>query len=573
MADTRKRVIFVTVFWLLLSFIGPRHGPPGFERLNHWVSKRLSAWQLSTITLVGFYVLRNIDALLNLHPRPSNQSLYSPSFGRAVSLITAANAGFWTALPIQPKFLRDLSSLVFSGYYMLSPDNADEKSRKFNYNTSANHLRAAFELVRNPYLAFVSSLKRKTLITNLTFEIPRPRNSIYVRPVKASIWYNKPIEELKNETKMIFHIHGGGFVSTYSELHADSLTAWAIQTDLPIISIDYHLAPEYPFPYALDECFEAYVSIMRSLGLCVGLSGTVEPDVVFTGDSAGGNIATATLLKIILHNRELQESGSTERPLKKPVSIVLTYPALDLGPAGVCGKREMDLIRQQAEDDGNDTLLEKKNRIVETYFAGLKPVPMKALVKPGTVFEDHDDRPILTLSSRILFFQDAILAAPALYCMVLLYTGTDRGSTDFKNEPLMSPLWADETLLAEFPKTYITCGDIDPLVDDSVMFASRLRNARRKHVETDRDLATTDIVEIKLLTAISHGFLQFEDVWPQARAIYQDIGEWFLRSFADADALTKLTKNTRVLPAPEEFADVKLYHDPFQPGRNGFVHY
>ncbi|KAF5100711.1 hypothetical protein DV451_002474 [Geotrichum candidum] len=491
----------------------------------------------------------------------------------AVSLITAANAGFWTALPIQPKFLRDLSSLVFSGYYMLSPDNADEKSRKFNYNTSANHLRAAFELVRNPYLAFVSSLKRKTLITNLTFEIPRPRNSIYVRPVKASIWYNKPIEELKNETKMIFHIHGGGFVSTYSELHADSLTAWAIQTDLPIISIDYHLAPEYPFPYALDECFEAYVSIMRSLGLCVGLSGTVEPDVVFTGDSAGGNIATATLLKIILHNRELQESGSTERPLKKPVSIVLTYPALDLGPAGVCGKREMDLIRQQAEDDGNDTLLEKKNRIVETYFAGLKPVPMKALVKPGTVFEDHDDRPILTLSSRILFFQDAILAAPALYCMVLLYTGTDRGSTDFKNEPLMSPLWADETLLSEFPKTYITCGDIDPLVDDSVMFASRLRNARRKHVETDRDLATTDIVEIKLLTAISHGFLQFEDVWPQARAIYQDIGEWFLRSFADADALTKLTKNTRVLPAPEEFADVKLYHDPFQPGRNGFVHY
>ena len=198
---------------------------------------------------------------------------------------------------------------------MLSPDNADEKSRKFNYNTSANHLRAAFELVRNPYLAFVSSLKRKTLITNLTFEIPRPRNSIYVRPVKASIWYNKPIEELKNETKMIFHIHGGGFVSTYSELHADSLTAWAIQTDLPIISIDYHLAPEYPFPYALDECFEAYVSIMRSLGLCVGLSGTVEPDVVFTGDSAGGNIATATLLKIILHNRELIKKIALLKPI------------------------------------------------------------------------------------------------------------------------------------------------------------------------------------------------------------------------------------------------------------------
>lgn len=564
--------------------VGPRRGPPGFAQANKWISKRMSPWQLSTITLVAYYILRNIDALFNLQPRPSNQSLYSPSFGRAVTAVTAGNAGAWTALPIRPKFLRDIFSLVFGAYYLFTPDHAEEKSRKFNCNTSANHIRAAFELMKNPYMRFLGNLARPKLKTIKHFEIPRPKSSIYARPVKASLWYSKPLVELQNETRMIFHIHGGGFISTTADLHADSLTAWAHQTQVPIISIDYRLAPEYPFPYALDECFEAYMSIMDSLGLCVGLSGTTEPDIVITGDSAGGNIAAATMLKIIMTNNERAANGLPL--LTKPVSLVLTYPALDLGPAGIYGKQEMDLIRQQAHDDNNNTVLEKKEKIVQTYYGGLKQVPLKALIKAGAQCAEDDDRHPLTLSSRVLFFSDGILSAPALYCMVLLYMGTDRGSTDFKADPLMSPLWADDSLLAEFPKTYISCGDIDPLVDDSVMFVSRLRNARKKIYGTApshaasgdatpsnpmgsfspnlSNLSTstletatshTDVAEIKLLTAISHGYIQFEAVFPEVKKIYEDIGNWFLESF-------KNTPKTRVKPAVDE-EKLKRYRDPF----------
>lgn len=501
---------------------------------------------------------------MNLQPRLANQALYSKSYGRAVSIVTAGNAGAWTALPLRPKFIRDIASLVFSIYYLATPDHAEEKSRKFNYNTSISHIRAAFEIMKNPYLAFFAKAKRPKIKSVKYFMIPRPKDSIYVRPIKASLWYDKPIEQLQNETKMILHIHGGGFVTMDAELHADSLIAWAQQTKVPIIAIDYHLAPEYPFPYALDECYEAYVSIMQSLGLCVGLSGTVEPDIVITGDSAGGNISAAVIVKIIMRNQANPEL----RPIKKPVAAVLTYPALDLGPAGVCGKLEMDLIRQQAADDGNNTLLEKKEQIVDTYYSGIQPVPLKALVKPGTVYEDHDDRHPLTLSSRILFFQDGILAAPALYCMVLLYTGTDRGSTDFKTDPLMSPLWAHESILAEFPKTYITCGDIDPLVDDSVMFTSRLRNARREFYP-ETEFTNNEIVEINLVTAVSHGFLQFQDVFPEARNLYKEIGSYFLDAFENAANEAKLNK-PQVPVQVDEFLDRSIHRDPFRPNRHLF---
>lgn len=503
-------------------------------------------------------------------------------------MVTALNAGAWTALPIRPKFIRDIASLVFGVYYMLTPDHAEEKSRKFNCNISANHIRAAFEIMNNPYAKALAQLKRPKLATKRQFQIPRPKSSSYARSIEASLWYSKPISELQNETRLILHIHGGGFITTTSDLHADSLTAWARQTNVPIIAIDYRLAPEYPFPYALDECFEAYVSIMESLGLCVGLAGTAEPDVVITGDSAGGNIAAATMLKIIMANNERAAQG--ELKITKPVSLVLTYPALDLGPAGIYGKQEMDLIRQQASDDNTNTVLEKKQKIVDTYYAGITPVPLKALIKAGAEYEEFDDRHPLTLSSRVLFFADGILAAPALYCMVLLYMGTDRGSNDFKNDPLISPLWADEALLAEFPKCYITCGDIDPLVDDSVMFVSRLRNARRKGVTPQRSGAGTpvpsnslvvshpnisslsidsqsssttqvpgihDVAELRLLTAVSHGFLQFEAVFPEVKKVYRDIGNWFLESF----------KNAEKRPTRAFTIDDKLYRDPFKPCR------
>jgi acetyl esterase/lipase len=62
--------------------------------------------------------------------------------------------------------------------------------------------------------------------------------------------------------------------------------AWAGQTNVPIISIDYKKAPEFPFPYGLNECFDIYKMIVATKGACIGLKGGVQPRIALAGDSA-----------------------------------------------------------------------------------------------------------------------------------------------------------------------------------------------------------------------------------------------------------------------------------------------
>ncbi|KAH9495219.1 DDB1- and CUL4-associated factor 8 [Bulinus truncatus] len=57
---------------------------------------------------------------------------------------------------------------------------------------------------------------------------------------------------------LVIHIHGGGFVAQSSKSHEVYLREWAVTVDAPILSVDYSLAPEFPFPRALEECFYAY---------------------------------------------------------------------------------------------------------------------------------------------------------------------------------------------------------------------------------------------------------------------------------------------------------------------------
>ena len=57
---------------------------------------------------------------------------------------------------------------------------------------------------------------------------------------------------------LIIHCHGGGFVAQSSRSHEVYLRDWACQLKVPILSIDYSLAPHAPFPRALEEALYAY---------------------------------------------------------------------------------------------------------------------------------------------------------------------------------------------------------------------------------------------------------------------------------------------------------------------------
>jgi acetyl esterase/lipase len=87
-------------------------------------------------------------------------------------------------------------------------------------------------------------------------------------------------------------IHGGGFVIGSVEVEHGGAAAMAISTGAVVVSVDYRLAPEHPYPAALHDCYAA----LRHLHDEADALG-VDPDrVALAGTSAGGGLAAATAL-------------------------------------------------------------------------------------------------------------------------------------------------------------------------------------------------------------------------------------------------------------------------------------
>lgn len=86
--------------------------------------------------------------------------------------------------------------------------------------------------------------------------------SYHVREGMLGTKYKSPLEPPSKG--LIIHCHGGGFVAQSSKSHEGYLRDWAKHLNVPILSIDYSLAPEAPFPRALEEVFYAYCWVLKN---------------------------------------------------------------------------------------------------------------------------------------------------------------------------------------------------------------------------------------------------------------------------------------------------------------------
>ncbi|CAK56639.1 unnamed protein product (macronuclear) [Paramecium tetraurelia] len=125
----------------------------------------------------------------------------------------------------------------------------------------------------------------------------------------------KLIQGQKIFDQIVIHIHGGGFVSMSSRSHQTYTRKWAKNLQVPIFSIDYRKAPESPYPYGLDDCWQAYMFIMNYIDKYFNIK---PKKVVLVGDSAGGNLVAALTIYII-------KAGA-----RIPDGILMAYPALCL---------------------------------------------------------------------------------------------------------------------------------------------------------------------------------------------------------------------------------------------------
>lgn len=113
---------------------------------------------------------------------------------------------------------------------------------------------------------------------------------------------------------VILYCHGGGY-STGSSLYARTLTGkLAMSTSMDVLSFDYRLAPEHPYPAATQDAMRVWNYLM--------LLGYGARDIILAGDSAGGNLALSLTLKLKEEGRLL------------PRGLVLMSPWTDLTSSG-----------------------------------------------------------------------------------------------------------------------------------------------------------------------------------------------------------------------------------------------
>lgn len=93
----------------------------------------------------------------------------------------------------------------------------------------------------------------------------------------------------------VIFIHGGGFVIGDIGVYNALCTEISHQLDLPVVSVEYRLAPEHPFPAAPDDC-EAAARWVASSPAELGRTVT---GLVITGDSAGGNLTIVTTNSLV----------------------------------------------------------------------------------------------------------------------------------------------------------------------------------------------------------------------------------------------------------------------------------
>ncbi|MFC3053501.1 alpha/beta hydrolase [Kordiimonas pumila] len=96
--------------------------------------------------------------------------------------------------------------------------------------------------------------------------------------------------KLRNKTQKLLYLHGGSYWLGSAEANASIAISMADKSGLEVISIDYRLAPEHPFPAAQNDA----VAVIRALQE----SGTAHTHLALFGDSAGGGLALSTMLAL-----------------------------------------------------------------------------------------------------------------------------------------------------------------------------------------------------------------------------------------------------------------------------------
>src|SRR6476619_5366345 len=180
---------------------------------------------------------------------------------------------------------------------------------------------------------------------------------------------------------VVLYFHGGVYVLGDAFQAAGLAAQVGRRTRARVISVDYRLAPEHPYPAAVDDALAAYQALLES--------GTAPSDIVLAGESAGGALAVATMV------------NARDHGLPLPAAALVMSPYADLTLSGAT-------METKAEADPLFTPQAFPTRVAD-YTAGQDPA--LGLISP--IFADLSGLPplIIQAGSHEPLLDDAVRLA------------------------------------------------------------------------------------------------------------------------------------------------------------------
>jgi len=178
--------------------------------------------------------------------------------------------------------------------------------------------------------------------------------------------------------RALLYVHGGAWFMGSTATHRGLVSRIAYQSKVRVLSVNYRLAPEHPFPAGLEDCETAY-DWLQQIGIPAG-------KIILAGDSAGGNLILALLVKLSIAGKPL------------PAGAVALSPATDLtfSADSVASRIKIDPIFANM----------KPNTTIQDYITNHDP--HEPLISP--LYADlHDLPPILIhVGENEILLDDAV---------------------------------------------------------------------------------------------------------------------------------------------------------------------
>lgn len=220
----------------------------------------------------------------------------------------------------------------------------------------------------------ISRCRKSGIFLGKTIEffqpLPKDVNLLKTSLGRVPCW-NIPLSS--HPSKTIFYLHGGGYVCGLEHLgkiYQHFMVELGKNCSAEVWALDYRLAPEHPFPAMLDDSFQAYLDLIHNKN--------IHPsEIFFVGDSAGGGLTLALLLK-------LRDKG-----LPLPQAVVTLSPWTDLtisGESVVTRAHQDPLIKADALQTVANYVVQKEfanDPYISPLFGDYKGLPPLMMIVGG----------------------------------------------------------------------------------------------------------------------------------------------------------------------------------------------